>query len=41
MNNHYVLPKDLNEALKNLEYSIISSLKLLIIDLRLNLILKD
>ena len=28
MNNNYVLPKDLNEALKNLENSIISSLKL-------------
>ena len=28
MNNKYVLPKDLNEALKNLEDSIISSLKL-------------
>ena len=27
MNNNYVLPKDLNEALKNLETSIISSLK--------------
>ena len=28
MNNNYVLPKDLNEALKNLENSIVSSLKL-------------
>ena len=28
MNNNYVLPKDLNEALKNLENSIISSLKI-------------
>ena len=28
MNNKHVLPKDLNEALKNLEYSIISSLKM-------------
>ena len=28
MNTTYVLPKDLNDALKNLENSIISSLKL-------------
>ena len=28
MNTIYVLPKDLNDALKNLENSIISSLKL-------------
>ncbi len=28
MNNKFLLPKDLNEALKNLEYSIISSLSL-------------
>ena len=28
MNTPYVLPKDLNDALKNLENSIISSLKL-------------
>ena len=28
MNNNYVLPKDLNEALKNLENSIISRLKM-------------
>ena len=28
MNNNYMLPKDLNEALKDLEKSIISSLEL-------------